>query len=158
MAGKIEKLKTRLKNMGEGTKKVGINVLRSGETLVAGSGVAYLEGRMSNDQGEWGFRSVPYAYIGGGILLLSGLYTSAVYWRTDYGADLMALGVGSVGGHLFRTMYESGVTAKQNRTTGGKAVRGKVPMAGLNGRVHSAAAPQGQQRFGTIFDGVEVNR
>lgn len=159
MAGRVDRLKARIKNMGEGTKKVGMNVLRAGEVLVAGSGVAYLEGRMSNDQGEWGFRNVPFAYIGGGILLLSGLYTSAVYWRTDYGADLMSLGVGAVGGHLFRTMYESGVTAKANRTTGGRAVRGRVGMAGLNGRVHNAAAPPVQrQTFGTIFDGAEVAR
>lgn len=160
MASKVDRLKARLKNMSEGTKMVGVNVLRTGENLVVGSAVAYGEGRMSDDQGEWGFRGVPYAYIGGGILLLSGLYASAVH-RSEYGADLMSAGTGAVGAHLFRSMYESGVTAKANRTTGGRATRsslGRGAPQGLNSKAHAAASAPQATRFGTIFDGAEVAR
>lgn len=157
MASKIERLRAKLKNMGEGAKMTGINVLNTGANLVVGSGVAYAEGRLSDDQGEWGFRGVPYAYIGGGIALLGGLYAGAVH-RSEYSASLMAAGAGAVGAHLFRTMYESGVTAKANRTTGGRALRSRVPMAGLNSRVQSAASsvPAAKPGFGTIFDNAEV--
>lgn len=159
MASKIERLRAKIKNMGEGAKLTGINVLNTGANLVVGSGVAYAEGRLSDDQGEWGFRGVPYAYIGGGLALLGGLYAGAVH-RSEYSASLMAAGSGAVGAHLFRTMYESGMTAKANRTTGSRAVRSRVPMAGLNSRMHSAAsAPQQtKQTFGTIFDNAEVSK
>lgn len=157
MASKVDRLKARLKNMSEGTKMVGVNVLRTGENLVVGSAVAYGEGRMSDDNGEWGFRGVPYAYIGGGILLLSGLYASAVT-RSEYGADLMSAGTGAVGAHLFRTMYESGMTAKANRTTGGRSTRSNVPM-GLRSKAQSAAGAATQTRnFGTVFDNAEVSK
>lgn len=140
--------------MSDGTKRAGVNILHTGETLVVGGAMAYAEGRMSADNGEWGFRNVPYAYIGGGILLLTGLYISAVH-RSDYGADLMAAGTGAVGAHLFRGLYESGLAAKQNRTAGGRHVRGKVPMGSLSSRMPNVQQPQ--QKFGTAFDNVNVN-
>lgn len=158
MASKVDRLKARLKNMSEGAKMTGINVLNNGANLVVGSGMAYAEGRMSDDQGEWGFRGVPYAYIGGGIALMAGLYASAVS-RSEYGASLMAAGSGAVGAHLFRTMYESGVTAKANRTTGGRATRsslGRGAPQGLNSRAQAAASAPAQVRFGTVFDSAEV--
>lgn len=151
MASKLDRLKTRLKNMTEGTKRVGLNVLHSGETLVVGSGVAYAEGRLSDDNGEWGYRGIPFAYAGGAVLFLTGLYAS--FKESDYGADLMAMGTGAVGAHLFRGMYESGLDAKANRTTG---QRRQVPMRnqprGLGQKMQSAA---GVGNMGTVFDRVQ---
>lgn len=148
---KLDRLKSRMKNMRDGTKRSLKNVLNLGENLVVGSGTAYLEGRMSGDDGEWGFRGVPYAYMGGAVLILTGL---AVGFAKDseYSSDLVAAGGGAVGGHLFRTMYESGLEAKRNRTTGGKQVgTRKVPM-GLQSRMQqTTGAPR---NFGTAFDAV----
>jgi hypothetical protein len=150
-SSRIERFKARMKNMNESTKKIGLGVLRSGETLVAGSGMAYLEGRMSDDTGDWGFRGVPYAWMGGAVLILGGLY--AGYQRSEASGDLFALGTGVVGANLFRKTYELGLEAKNNRTTGGKSLgRGRVPMG------MGAKRPNGATQFGTVFDNAGVAR
>lgn len=148
---RIERFKARIKNMNESTKIIGLGVLRSGETLVAGAGMAYLEGRMSDDTGNWGFRGVPYAWMGGAALILGGLY--AGFQRSQAAGDLMALGTGLVGANVFRKTYEMGLEAKANRTTGGRNLgRQGVPM-GLRSK-----APNGGVKFGTVFDNQAVAR
>ena len=52
---KVEKLKARLRNMRETTKEVATNALHSSETLAVGSGIAYLEGRISTPADERAF-------------------------------------------------------------------------------------------------------
>lgn len=154
MASKIERLRARLKGMRESTERIGRNVLHSGETLLIGGGGAYAEGRLSDDNGEWGYKGVPFLYMGGAIAYLTGLFAG-----DRYSADLFAAGTGAVGGHLFRSMYETGLDAKQNRTTGGRvAGRRKVPM-GLQSRMNQATQQSQQaqpaKKFGTVFDNVE---
>lgn len=142
---KVEKLKARLRNMRETTKEVATNALHSGETLAVGSGIAYLEGRMSDTDGEWGYKKVPYAYMGGAVLFLTGIFAGP-----RYGADLFALGTGAVGGHLFRTMYESGLESK---TTGLSSKR-RAPGA-LSAGMRGVGQPSMKEQvpvYGTAFD------
>ena len=144
MPSKLDRVKARLKSVTEGTKRVGRDVLHSGETLVVGSGVAYAEGRMSADDGEWGFRGVPYAYMGGAVLYLTGLFAG-----DRYSADFFAAGTGAVGAHLFRGLYESGLTAKADKTTGGKGTKRRIPMGLQPGSPPSQAPPR---QYNTVFD------
>lgn len=158
MASKVERLRAKMRNMRKGAERTARNVLHAGETLVVGGGTAYLEGRMSDDNGEWGYKNVPYAYMGGGVLLLSGLLASATVSsdERDYSADLFASGAGMVGGHLFRSLYESGVSAKQNKTTGNprRAInQGSIPMG-----LHASMRQPVSEQFGTVFDGMKVQR
>lgn len=148
MASKLERLRAHLKNVREKTERIGKNVLHAGETLVVGGAAAYAEGRMSDDTGEWGFKGVPYAYAGGAVLYLTGLFAG------EYGEDLFAAGTGLVGSHLFRSLYESGVTAKQNKTSGHAMGGRSVPM-GLGARMQGVNTPPAQrQATGTVFDGM----
>lgn len=131
MASKIEKLRASMKNMREKTARTAKNVLHAGETLILGAGGAYLEGRMSKtggeDDGEWGYKGVPYLYMGGAVMYLTGLFAG-----DRYSADLFAGGTGLVLGHLGRTMYESGLEAKEKApaTTGRpRQVNGRQPVS-----------------------------
>lgn len=143
---KVEKLKARLRNMREKTQEVATNALHSAETLAVGSGVAYAEGRLSDNDGEWGYKKVPYAYMGGAFLYLAGLFAGP-----RYGADLFAAGTGAVGGHLFRTMYESGLESK---TSGLSRRRAPASLAsGMRG-VHTHQPAQQAAVHGTVFDGL----
>lgn len=148
MPSKIERIKARMKSVTEKGKRIARNVMHSGETLVAGSATAYAEGRLSDDQGEWGVKGVPYAYIGGGLLYLGGLFAG------EYGADMFALGTGTVGAHLFRNMYEHGLDAKQQKTTGRMHGSTGIPM-GLPQRPVTQQVPQ--QQYGTVFDRIRSN-
>lgn len=153
MASKIERLRARMKSMRESTERIGRNVLHSGETLLVGGAGAYAEGRLSDDNGDWGYKGVPYLYMGAGILFLTGLFAG-----DRYSADLFAAGTGAVGGHLFRHLYESGITSKQGQTTGRPQMQRRgIPM-GLPGQMHSTAQatrpPVQQATYGTIFDGM----
>jgi len=151
MPSKVERLKQRLRNMREKTEVVAINALHTGETLVLGSAAAYVEGRMSDSDGEWGFKKVPYVYMGGAVLFLTGLFAG-----DRYGADLFAAGTGLVGGHLFRTLYETGLESK---TTG---LRGHKQMNGHRHRDLSDGMRTGtphqresaHARHGTVLDGL----
>lgn len=103
---------------------------------------------MSDADGEWGYKKVPYAYMGGAALFLTGLFAGP-----RYGADLFAAGTGLVGGHLFRTMYEAGLESK---TTGiGKHRRApaslQAGMRGLGGPSQREPAPV----HGTVFDNMK---
>lgn len=146
---KVEKLKARLSNMRKSTEVVATNSLHAAETLAVGSAIAYAEGRMSDADGEWGYKKVPYSYMAGAALFLTGLFAGK-----RYGADLFALGTGAVGGHLFRTMYEAGLESK---TTGIGSKR-RAPSA-LNAGMRMGAPVQQPQAvaFGTAFDGVKGN-
>lgn len=152
MASKLERLKQRMSNMREQTMVVARNVLHSGETLIVGGAGAYAEGRMSDDSGEWGYKNVPYLYVGGAILYLTGLFAGP-----RYSADLFAAGTGAVGGHLFRHLYESGLQAKKPATAGQIGSR-SVPMMGAPGlrermqSQHQEAVPA--HKHGTVFDGL----
>lgn len=149
---KVEKLKARLRNMREKTEVVATNALHAAETLASGAAIAYAEGRMSDTDGEWGYKKVPYAYMGGAALYLTGLFAG-----DRYGADLFSLGTGLIGGHLFRTMYESGLESK---TTGiGRTRRAPASLsAGMRG---VGSVPAGRQHvhthqsYGTPFDGLK---
>lgn len=140
--------------MRESTQRIATNALHAGETLVVGSATAYAEGRLSDDNGEWGYKNVPYAYMGGAALFLTGLFAG-----DRYSADLFAAGTGAVGGHLFRTMYESGLESKQTGTQGRRQLRSRVPM-GLQNAVRQGVPQQTQQvpvqrqAYGTVFDGM----
>lgn len=155
MASKLDRFKARVKSMQEGTKRVGMNTLHTGETLVVGSAAAYAEGRMSKADGEWGYKNVPYLYVGGGFLLITGLIASATGGASggQAGSHLMAAGSGLVGGHLFRTMYEAGLEAKNKApaTTTGRPVRQVGP-----GIRHGTQAAQQKTHvpMGGAFDGV----
>lgn len=139
--------------MQEGTKRVGVNTLHSAEFLVAGSAAGYAAGRFSDVNNEWGFRNIPYLYLGGGFALVAGLIASAQGGATGgrYGADLMAIGSGIVGAELFPAMREAGINAKTGATTTG------VPRAL---RARSATVPPMAARrparvpMGTAFDAV----
>lgn len=142
---KVEKLKARLSSMRKQTELVATNALHAGETLAVGSAFAYAEGRLSDTDGEWGYKKVPYAYMAGTALFLTGLFAGK-----RYGADLFAMGTGAVGGHLFRTMYESGLKSK----TSGLSSRRRPSQLTQGMRM---GLPQQQARvpqYGTAFDGV----
>lgn len=151
MPSKVERLRARMKNMRESTQRIATNVLHSGETLLVGGATSYAEGRLSDDTGEWGFKGVPYAYMGGAVLFLTGLFAG-----DRYSADLFAAGTGAVGGHLFRSLYESGLHSKAAKTTG-RVGPGRVPM-GLPGRMQmpqeQPQAKQAAPAYGTVFDGM----
>lgn len=151
--GKVARLKARLANMTEASKRIGKNVLHSGETVIAGSAAAFAEGRMSDENGDWGYKGVPYVYMGGAIAYLTGLFAGE-----RYSADFFAVGTGLVGSHLFRTMYDTGLEQKANGTQGRRQIRSRVPM-GLREHINQAnaqpqAAPRQRQSFGTAFDGM----
>jgi hypothetical protein len=146
MASKYDKLKARMRNMREGTERATKNLLHAGETLAAGSVGAYAEGRLGDANGNWGFRNVPYLYMGGAAMYLTGLFAG-----DRYSSDLFAVGTGLIGARLFRTMNDAGVDAKANRTTG-------VPRR-MNARAYAPPAmPAQPQRvpFGTAFDNIGV--
>lgn len=153
MASKLDNLRARMKSMREQTKVMATNVLHSGETLIVGGAGAYAEGRMSDDSGEWGYKNVPYLYVGGAILYLTGLFAGE-----RYSADLFAAGTGAVGGHLFRHLYESGLRAKKPATAGQMGAR-QVPMMGAPGLRERMTEQQKQavpaNKFGTVFDGMK---
>lgn len=154
---KVERLKAKVRSMRQDGERIAKNTLHSAETLVVGSAGAYAEGRLSDDNGEWGFRSVPYLYMGGAALFITGLFAG-----DRYSADLFAAGTGAVGGHLFRTMYETGQEAKTN-TTGRRQMKTKVPMGladsmkpGNNQRQPAPAPARQRQPYGTALDGLGV--
>ena len=157
---RIERLKAKIRNAADGTKRTAKNLLHSAETLAVGSVGAYAEGRMSDEDGEWGYKNVPYLYMGGGVLYLTGLMASfGGEQSARYSTDLFALGTGAVGGHLFRRMYETGLDSKSG-TTGRKQIRSRVPM-GLDAAMRAGTQqPQQaqhvrkQQNFGTALDGL----
>lgn len=154
---KVERLRGQLRNMREQGQAIARNTLHAGETLVVGSTLAFAEGRLSDETGEWGYRGVPYAYMGAGVLFLTGLFAGE-----RYGADLFAMGSGAVGSHLFRSMYETGLESKTS-TTGRKQLRSKVGMGNQLGQNirQNVGTNMGQQQpqpvrqnYGTAFDGL----
>jgi len=147
MASKVERLKQRLRSMREKTEVVATNALHAGETLVLGSAGAYAEGRMSDSDGEWGYKKVPYLYMGGAVLFLTGLFAGE-----RYGADLFAAGTGLVGGHLFRTLYETGLESKTTGLRGGQRRPSELSSGMRTGIPHQReGAPV---RHGTALDGL----
>lgn len=144
MASKLDRLKARMAGMRRQTEVVAKNVLHSGEALICGAGGAYLEGRMSKENGEWGYKEVPYLYMGGAIMYLTGLFAGE-----RYSADLFSAGTGFVLGHLGRTMYESGLDAKSKApaTTGTRGTR----QMGAPGPSNGYQVP-----MGSAFDSVKV--
>jgi hypothetical protein len=149
MPSKLERLRSRMKSMRESTERIGKNILHTGETLILGAGGAYLEGRMSKtggeDDGEWGYKGVPYLYMGGAVAFLTGLFAG-----DKYSHDLFSSGAGLVGGHLFRTMYESGLEAKN------KAPATKGAPRQMASPQYAPAATQTQTRvpMGSAIDGL----
>lgn len=141
---KVEKLKARLSNMRKKTEVVATNALHTAETLAVGSAIAYAEGRLSDNDGEWGYKKVPYAYMGGAALFLTGLFAG-----DRYGADLFSAGTGMVGGHLFRTMYESGLESK---TSG---VGRRRSPASLSSGMRMPNAATEHAAYGTAFDNIK---
>lgn len=144
MASKIERMRAKWKNVQEGTRRTALGVLHSGETLVAGGLTAYVSGRLSDANGEWGFRGIPYAYIGGGVLFLAGLGLGFSAKDGSAAPDLFALGTGVVGGQLFPDLHQAGLTAKAKKgsttTSGGRTIgRTQVPP-GLGSRFAAAGA------------------
>jgi hypothetical protein len=138
MASKYEKLKARMRGMRQKTERGVKNGLHAAETLVVGSAGAYAEGRMSDENGEWGFRGVPYLLMASAAVYVTGLVAG-----DRYSEDLFAVGTGLAGGHLFRRLYEQGVTAKSS--TAGRTAGRTIPQM--------APAPQ-RIPFGTAFDRV----
>lgn len=155
MASKLDRFKARVKSMQEGTKRVGMNTLHTGETLVVGSAAAYAEGRMSKSDGEWGYKNVPYLYVGGGFLLITGLIASATGGASGgaAGSHLMASGAGLVGGHLFRTMYEAGLEAK-NKAPATTTGRPRQINPGVRTGTPAAQPQKTSVPMGSAFDGV----
>lgn len=154
---KVERLKARLKNVRESGQRIATNLLHAGEVLVTGSAAAYAEGRLSDETGEWGYKSVPYVYMGSAVMFLTGLFAGP-----RYSADFFMAGTGLAGGHLFRTMYETGTESKNNGTQGRKQLRSKVGM-GLNQGMRQGmpvGTPMGQpvaqapRQWGTALDGL----
>jgi len=148
---KVEKLRSKLRNMRETGQAIAKNALHAGETLVVGSATAYAEGRLSGDDGEWGYKNVPYAYMGGAVLFLTGLFAGE-----RYGADLFAAGSGAVGAHLFRSMYETGLDSKKTGTQGRRQLPNRVGMGLADGMraPQQQAQPAQRQGFGTSLDGL----
>jgi len=153
MASKIAALRAKFRTVQEGTKRTAMGALRSGETLVAGGLTAYAAGRFSDANGKWGFRGVPYAYIGGGILILSGAAVGFTSRTGEGAADLMAIGTGMVGAELFPWARAQGVANKNKATTtsGGRTIgRTSVPaglgskFANMGAAARQAAQPQAE--------------
>ena len=147
MPSKVERLKAKMANMRKSGERIAKNTLHAGETIVVGAATAYAEGRLSDDTGEWGYKGVPYAYMGAGVLFLTGLFAG-----DRYSADLFAGGSGAVLGHLSRSMYESGQEAKRNAPQGARQIRSKVSMGLPPNLRPPVQQPAQRQTFGTVFD------
>lgn len=145
MPSKIERLRASFRSIKDGTKRTALGTLRAGETLVAGGITAYAAGRFSDANGKWGFKGIPYAYVGGGLLILSGAAIGFTSKSGEGAADLMALGTGMVGAELFPWARAQGVANKNKAATtaGGRTIgRSHVP-AGLHSKfAHMRTAPQ----------------
>jgi hypothetical protein len=137
MASKYERLKARMRGVAEKTRQGVQHGVYAAETLGACALTAYVSGRMSDEEGEFGFKGVPYALLGSGVV-----YLGAMFAGSKLMGDLFAVGNGIASAHIGRVLYEYGVTAKNEAGTTG--TRGVAPRQ-LN---------QQAVRFGTGFDSI----
>lgn len=155
MASKYERLQSRFKTFRKRTERGAIAALHTAETLGATALTGFAMGRLSDENGDWGFRGVPYPLLGAGGLLLVGLFAD------KYQEDLMALGTGTAAPWVGLKMYSYGVEMKDRAKTAGvrrpgyanhrPQIRERQPF------VPPVSAPAQQSapvKSGTAFDGV----
>jgi hypothetical protein len=135
MASKYEKLKARMRGVAAKTREGVQQGVHAAETLGACALTAYVSGRMSDEEGEFGFKGVPYALLGSGVVYLGAMFAGKMM------PDLFAVGNGIASAHIGRVLYEYGVTAKNEASSAG--TRG-VPRQ----------LPQQRVSFGTGFDSI----
>jgi hypothetical protein len=123
MASKYEKLKARMQSASRRARESTANAIHAAESVGACAVGSFAAARLSDENGEFGFRGVPYLLLAGGIMYVGGIAAGG-----RYQADMFAVGTGLVNAHVARVAYEYGIKSKEEAGTAGVArTRGALP-------------------------------